>query len=88
MKLKIYDNIDDCDIELTVISFVNGIVIGIDETLTEDEELDNYEKIERKKNEASKANERKKGRKNPEDNLGGAVATLDTAEIERGVDLL
>ena len=73
MKLKIHDSTDDCYIELTVISFVNGVVIGIDETLTEDEELDNYEKIERKKNEASKANERKKGRKNPEDNLGDAV---------------
>jgi hypothetical protein len=86
MKFKIHDETNDCDIELTVISFVNGIVIGVDESLTEDEELDNYEKIERQKIEASKSNERKKGRKNPEDNLGDAVATLNTAEIERGVD--
>lgn len=86
MKIDIHDYENDCDIELTVISLVNGIVIGIDESLTEEEELDNYEKIERMKRESSNEHERKKGRKNPEDNLGNAVATLDTSEIERGVD--
>jgi hypothetical protein len=86
MKLKIYDTANDCDIDFTVISFVNGILIGVDESLTEDEELDNYEKIERRKSEETKNIVHKRGRKNPEDNLGDVVTLVDTDKIERSVD--
>lgn len=87
MKIRVQNGVDGDEMELTVISFVNGVVICIDESLTEEEELDNYERIENlKKSEESKPSERKRLRKDPEDNLSDPISTMDTAEIERGVD--
>lgn len=70
------------ELKLTVISFVNGILVGIDDTVDElycDEDLDNG-------NDDNKPKKRPK--KNPEDNLGDAVGFLDTDKIERGVDFI
>lgn len=86
MKIAVKDGESDKDFDITVISFINGVIIGVDENLTEDEELDNYERIEQRKLEKSAVESKKRSRKNPEDNLGDVVATLDTGEIERGVD--
>ena len=74
MKIKIFDE----EPELTAVSYVNGVLICVDENLE-----DYYDDG----NSGSKGDAPKKRlKKDPEDNLGGAVAFLDTDGIERGVD--
>lgn len=65
--------------ELTAVSFVNGVLICIDEN-TEDyfENNDSTEKSAGKK----------KLKKNPEDNLGNVVSFIDTDKIERCIDFI
>lgn len=86
MKLKVYDESENSEIDITVLSLINGVLIGVDESLTEDEELDNYEKIEMRKIVEAGSFDKRRGKKDPEDNIGDAVSTINTAEIERGVD--
>lgn len=79
MKIKILDD----KTELTAISFVNGILIGIDENSEDYADIED-ESIDSAKTQDSQP--KKKLKKNPEDNLGAIVAFIDTDKIERGVD--
>ena len=79
MEIKVLGS----DIRLTAISFVNGVLVGIDETVDEMDVDADFEESEK-----DDGKQKKKPKKNPEDNLGDAVGFLDTAKIERGVDFL
>ena len=77
MTVKILDG----EYELTAISFVNGVLIGVDENV---EDYDIEDENKNQKNDIPK----RRLKKDPEDNLGSAVAVLDTDKIERGVDFV
>lgn len=74
MKVKVSEETG----ELTAISFVNGVLIGIDES-----SVDDYDDQDP---DVQDVQPRKRLKKDPEDNLGPAVAFLDTDRIEKEVD--
>lgn len=75
--------IGNSELELDVISLVNGVLIGVDVNIDESEyECEDDDCGEKQKNAVHK----KRLKKDPEDNIGSAISIIDTDSIERGVD--